>query len=74
MYEWTEDCWNTGYEGNPPTDGSAWTDGDCGRRVLRGGTFGALSQFLRSANRLRNRAGVRGSDLGFRVARTLFTP
>ena len=33
--EWTEDCWNTSYDG-APTDGSARMVGDCGNRALRG--------------------------------------
>jgi formylglycine-generating enzyme required for sulfatase activity len=28
IWEWTEDCWNNDYVG-APTDGSAWTTGDC---------------------------------------------
>jgi formylglycine-generating enzyme required for sulfatase activity len=35
VWEWVEDCWNENYKG-APDDGSAWTSGDCGRRVLRG--------------------------------------
>ena len=38
VWEWVEDCWNDSYEG-APDDGSAWTSGDCGRRVLRGGSW-----------------------------------
>ena len=30
--EWVEDCWNEDYKG-APSDGSAWTTGDCERRV-----------------------------------------
>ena len=37
VWEWTEDCWNVNYKG-APTQGEAWTAGDCGRRVLRGGS------------------------------------
>lgn len=32
--EWTEDCWNRDFRG-APADGSAWTAGDCSRRVSR---------------------------------------
>ena len=34
--EWTEDCWHERCYG-APTDGSAWTSGDCKTRVVRGG-------------------------------------
>ena len=34
--EIVKDCWNYGYEG-APSDGSAWENGDCTKRVTRGG-------------------------------------
>jgi formylglycine-generating enzyme required for sulfatase activity len=37
VWEWTEDCWNESYNG-APADGSARTNGNCGERVLRGGS------------------------------------
>ena len=36
VWEWVQDCANIDYNG-APTNGSAWTTGDCDRRVLRGG-------------------------------------
>ena len=33
--EWVEDCWNDSYAG-APSDGRAWTQGDCSQRVIRG--------------------------------------
>jgi formylglycine-generating enzyme required for sulfatase activity len=33
VWEWTEDCWNGSYR-RAPSDGSAWTSGECGERVL----------------------------------------
>ena len=68
--EWVEDCWNGSYRG-APDDGSAWTRGDCGRRVLRGGSWDDVPGNLRSANRGRNVTGGRLDDFGFRVGRTL---
>ena len=70
VWEWTEDCWNDSYQG-APRDGSAWTSGECGRRVLRGGSWSDVPGFLRSANRSRDTAGFRFNYDGFRVARTL---
>ena len=67
-WEWVEDCAQDTYQG-APTDGSAWTLGECSRRVLRGGAWGAL--YLRSAYRGSTLSGLRGSFLGFRLARTL---
>lgn len=68
--EWVEDCWNDSYR-NAPRDGSAWTIGQCGLRVLRGGAFDSLSRYLRSASRFRYDADVRYQANGFRVARDL---
>ena len=70
VWEWTEDCWNNSYAG-APTDGSAWANGDCSRRVLRGGSWNNRPSNLRAANRDRGTAGNRGNNIGFRVARTL---
>ena len=37
VWEWTEDCWNESNNGNRG-NGTAQTTGDCGRRVVRGGS------------------------------------
>ena len=59
VWEWVEDCWHASYRG-APSDGSAWvTGGDCGSRVLRGGSWYFDPGYLRSAVRLRNSAGNR---------------
>ena len=69
VYEWVEDCWHDNYRG-ASADGTAWTSGgDCSRRVLRGGSWGSGPRILRAANRGRDDGG-RGSNVGFRVART----
>lgn len=70
VQEWVEDCWNGNYRG-APTDGSAWTKGDCKRRVLRGGGFDGLWEYLRSAHRHRQEIDIALYTYGFRVARTL---
>ena len=70
VYEWVEDCWNESYAG-APSDGSAWTSGDCSRRVLRGGSWGSIPGHLRSALRSRLDSVDRGVQPGFRVIRTL---
>lgn len=73
--EWVEDCWHENYDG-APRDGSAWTcDGDCGRRVVRGGSWApSLPRHYRSADRNKSDVGFRFFRLGFRVARTLDEP
>jgi formylglycine-generating enzyme required for sulfatase activity len=70
VWEWTEDCWNGNYNG-APTDGSAWTSGNCSRRVLRGGSWLFSAKLLRSADRFMIASANRLNVIGFRVARTL---
>ena len=67
--ELTEDCWNEGYAG-APTDGSAWLEGNCTRRVIRGGSWYGYAGYTRSAYRCRSGAGFAHRSLGFRLART----
>ena len=71
VWEWVEDCWHESYRG-APGDGSAWTSGgDCGSRVLRGGSWFSGPGSLRSAGRGRFATGDRSNGIGFRVSRTL---
>ncbi len=69
VWEWTQDCWSETYNG-APTDGSAWTTGDCSRRVLRGGSWYDYQASLRSAFRFGGTPGNRIDYLGLRLART----
>jgi formylglycine-generating enzyme required for sulfatase activity len=70
VWEWTEDCWHENYQG-APADGSAWTSGDCSRRVSRGGSWFHYPRTLRSAYRGGDPTGGRYFSQGFRLARTL---
>ena len=70
VWEWTQDCWNEDYTG-APTHSRARETGECGQRVLRGGSWGDVPWLLRSAARGKNEPAVRGPRIGFRVARTL---
>ena len=70
VWEWVEDCWNGRYAG-APMDGSAWEQGNCDTRVVRGGSWSHSPRSLRSADRIMNAAGLRFSFIGFRVARRL---
>ncbi|MFZ1108352.1 MAG: SUMF1/EgtB/PvdO family nonheme iron enzyme [Rhodomicrobium sp.] len=74
VWEWCEDCWNDSYKEKPDSlkqSGGALTTGDCGSRALRGGSWVDSPANLRSAFRIRDDAGYRFSDFGFRLARTL---
>ena len=70
VFEWVQDCWNGSYV-VAPSDGSARLRGNCGERVLRGGSWDGSPRNLRAATRLRSTTGFRGGYSGFRVARTL---
>ncbi len=64
--EWTEDCSNDNYEG-APTDGSAWTSGDCTKRVLRGGSWYYFPAGMRASDRYRSPARARDDSFGLRL-------
>lgn len=70
VWEWIEDCWNESYV-DSPVDGTAWTDGDCARRVSRGGAWDTIMTAARSANRRWSSRDYRISNTGFRIARPL---
>jgi formylglycine-generating enzyme required for sulfatase activity len=70
VWQWVQDCWHDNYNG-APTDGSAWTAGDCNYRVVRGGSWYLDPQTVRSAKRDRYTPDGRDYSLGFRVGRTL---
>ena len=55
VWEWVEDC----------------DEGDCSRRVLRGGSGDSAPRLLRSAFRVGYTTGLRLNVIGFRIARTL---
>ncbi|MDE0218309.1 MAG: formylglycine-generating enzyme family protein [Spirochaetaceae bacterium] len=67
--EWVQDCWNDRYHG-APSNGSAWQRGDCGNRVVRGGSWDSFPSDVRSAIRGWHFSAGGLFDLGFRVART----
>ncbi len=65
--EWVADCYVNNFT-KLPTDGSAATDGDCSKRVIRGGAWSSAPVDLRIANRSRIDAGTRAGYMGLRVA------
>jgi len=67
VWEWTQDCWNENYNG-APNDGGAWKAGDCGKHVLRSGSWYSAPDFLRSAHRNWSSGSRRRNDTyGFRL-------
>jgi formylglycine-generating enzyme required for sulfatase activity len=67
--EMTQDCWNEGFEG-APADGSAWKEGNCGHRVMRGGSWHGYAGYARSAFRCRVGPSFKHRSIGFRLAET----
>ena len=67
VWEWVQDCYNDSYVG-APSDGSAWTGGDCSLRVRRGGAWNNKSVYMRSAIRIGSVRSSRGNLVGFRIA------
>ncbi len=69
VWEWLKDCWNDSYRG-APQDGSAWVQGGCAGRVIRGGSWGDRPRDVRAANRFQDWPSDRIEGVGFRLART----
>ncbi|MGC1348011.1 MAG: SUMF1/EgtB/PvdO family nonheme iron enzyme [Methyloceanibacter sp.] len=73
-WQWTADCWHANYV-DAPDDGSAWTEENCDKHVIGGGSWDRLPIFIRSS--ARSGSGLSGGDYdystlaGFRVARDL---
>jgi formylglycine-generating enzyme required for sulfatase activity len=69
VWEWCADTWHDNYQG-APKDGSAWTNDNDNRKMLRGGSWFSLPDYCRSAFRYNNPRAVRDkldNLIGFRV-------
>ena len=66
VWEWTEDCDHDSYAG-APSDGVAWTTGDCAVRVSRGGSWRDGPRYRRSSARGGSPTDGRGGTVGFRL-------
>jgi formylglycine-generating enzyme required for sulfatase activity len=67
VWEWTADCWNPSHAG-AAADGRARTDGDCRRRVIKGGSWYYFAHQSRPSNRVSDIVGQHSYNIGFRVA------
>ena len=72
VWEWTEDCYNKRYTEDTPVDGSPWLEGDCNKRMVRGGTWDWSADVARAG--ARDDSDARYSTKSFRVVRTLNVP
>jgi formylglycine-generating enzyme required for sulfatase activity len=66
-FEWCEN-WLHDYDKAPANGSAQQEDYGWDRGVLRGGNWGALAGWCRSAYRLRGLPGFRGTVVGFRPA------
>ena len=73
--EWVQDCLDNARSYiRAPSDGSAWEYENCGRRMLRGGSWENSPPYVRVASRRGDASDARRHGLGFRIARTLVHP
>jgi formylglycine-generating enzyme required for sulfatase activity len=68
VWQWTADCLNPNLAGQL-SDGAARTDGNCGDRMMRGGSWSHLPWYVRAGNRVRGRISERFAFVGFRLVR-----
>ncbi|MCW5747465.1 MAG: formylglycine-generating enzyme family protein [Alphaproteobacteria bacterium] len=69
VWEWIGDCWNASYA-KATNNPDYRRDGDCTKRVARGGGWSNPPRTIRAATRSADDIGTRNQLLGFRVART----
>jgi formylglycine-generating enzyme required for sulfatase activity len=69
LWQWTADCFVENYDAAPADAAQPVLDGDCSRRVIRGGSWHNYPDALRSAARFALPVTMRSSSIGFRVAR-----
>jgi formylglycine-generating enzyme required for sulfatase activity len=70
VWEWVSDCWHNNFK-DAPADGGAWDQPNCRVRVIRGGSWREGEAYMVASTRFKYDAGVRQSQNGFRVARSL---
>jgi formylglycine-generating enzyme required for sulfatase activity len=71
VWEWVEDCWNDDYAAHTPNDGKPALAGECGGRVLRGGSWEDYAGDIRSSARTGGGQDEPSNSDGLRVARDL---
>ncbi|MBV1961424.1 MAG: SUMF1/EgtB/PvdO family nonheme iron enzyme [Immundisolibacteraceae bacterium] len=68
VWEWVQDCWNVDHYGGP-SSGSVRQDGDCRKRVVRGGSWSDIPRNVGVAARGRAAVDKKLAFIGFRVVR-----
>ena len=67
VWEWVQDCQRSDYSG-APNNAAPYEEGDCKRRVLRGGSYSNSPTLIRASIREWEDVSLRVIDVGFRVA------
>ena len=68
LQEWVYDCYNPNYQG-APDDGGVFEGGDCGHRVVRGGSYTSGPKSLRSSDRDKFPSDRGNDQIGIRIVR-----
>lgn len=68
--EWVEDCWHPNYM-QAPSNGTAWVNPGCARRIARGGYWASSPDQSRAAFRISAKPETTGPVVGIRIARDL---
>jgi formylglycine-generating enzyme required for sulfatase activity len=66
VWEWAADCYHDSHAG-APSDGAAWTAGDCADRVFRGGSWDGAPWDVRASYRSGLTSVTRNAVVGFRL-------
>ena len=70
VMEWVDDCWHDSFV-RAPSDGSAWVNPGCERRVIKGASWSSTPAMSRSAFRISSSTSSTDMRVGFRIARDL---
>ncbi len=70
VMEWVADCWHDSFV-RAPSDGSAWVNPGCERRVIKGASWSSTPSMSRSAFRISSSTTSTDMRVGFRIARDL---
>ncbi|WP_376690090.1 formylglycine-generating enzyme family protein [Wenzhouxiangella sp. EGI_FJ10409] len=70
VMEWVQDCWHDSFV-RAPSDGSAWVNPGCERRVIKGASWSSTPSMSRSAFRISSSTTSTDMRVGFRIARDL---
>ena len=68
VWEWVQDCWNVDHYG-ASASGTVRRDGDCAKRVVRGGSWSDIPRNIAAAARGRAPVDKKLAFIGFRVVR-----